>query len=73
MAFSFLPTTLTSPTHNRSRYVITIHSIIHSFYLAFIIATTVTLEQVTSLNTSFLKSFCPNAYIRLRDVSRIPF
>jgi hypothetical protein len=37
------------------------NSFIHSFYLAFIIATTVTLEQVTSLNTLFLKSFCPNA------------
>jgi hypothetical protein len=36
-------------------------TIIHSFYLAFILATTVTLEQVTSLNTSFVKSSCPNA------------
>jgi hypothetical protein len=35
---------------------------IHSFiYLAFIIVTTVTLEQVTSLNKSLLKSFYPNA------------
>jgi hypothetical protein len=33
--------------------------IINSFYLASLIATTVTLEQVTSFNTSFLKSFCP--------------
>lgn len=35
--------------------------VIHSFNLAFITATRVTLEQVTSLNTSFLKSFGPNA------------
>jgi hypothetical protein len=35
-------------------------SLIHSsFYLAFISATTITLEQGTSFNTSFLKSFCP--------------
>jgi hypothetical protein len=36
-------------------------SVLHGF----IIATTVTLEQVTSLNTSFLKSFCPNENIIL--------
>jgi hypothetical protein len=34
-------------------------SFIHLFYLASVIATTVTLEQVTSFNKSFLKSFCP--------------
>jgi hypothetical protein len=34
---------------------------IHSFYLAFITAVTAPLEQITSLNTSLLKSFCPNA------------
>jgi hypothetical protein len=40
------------------------HSLIHLhlfIYLAFIIVTTITPEQVTSLNRSFLRSFCPNA------------
>jgi hypothetical protein len=32
---------------------------IHSFYLASIIAMTGTVEQVTSFNSSFSKSFCP--------------
>jgi hypothetical protein len=39
----------------------------HSFYSAPIIATTVTLEQVTSFNASFLKSFCPLFLIVLAD------
>jgi hypothetical protein len=36
-----------------------IHSFIASFYLASIIATRLTLEQVTLFNASFSKSFCP--------------
>jgi hypothetical protein len=32
-----------------------------SFYLTSVIATTVTLGQVITFNTSFLESFCPKA------------